>query len=105
MFPSTSVIIICKVAERVLKQHNLFRDKNVMNRLIHSAKQLIPNDVFSNLDNFLETCVIDIHKSQLVTNILSQYFNLRLHHEAKSIQTSIKRIRTFHNRLVIFSNQ
>jgi len=76
-----------------------------MASLIHCAKKLLPDDIFNHLDDFSQRNVIDNHKSQLIYKILHKYFDIRLYHESKIFQNSTKRIRTFHNRLIIFANQ
>lgn len=106
LLPSPQVITICKVAERVLRQQkDLFTVKNLMTSLIYCAKKLLPGDIFNHLDDLSQKSVIDNHKSQLIYNILHKYFDIRLYHEGRTIKNSTKRIRTLHNRLVIFANQ
>lgn len=104
--PSNDVIVICKTAEKVLRSTpNLFT-KNVLQKLmIHANKLLLEVKLFSRMDMFMEDKVLSSHKSNLINLILKQYFYIRLHHEAKSSQNAVQRIRSFHNRLVLFKNQ
>ncbi|XP_025153714.1 uncharacterized protein LOC105184565 isoform X2 [Harpegnathos saltator] len=104
--PSDDVITICKTAEKVLRSTpNLSCMKNVLKKvMMHAKKLLLPLNIFSKLDMFLEKTILHNHKLDLINQILNRYFKIRLHHEAKSSQDLIKR-RTFHNRMVLFTNQ
>lgn len=104
--PSNDVICICKVAERVLRNTpNIFAMKNAISTLILRVKNLLPQEIFSNIEHMFEQSFLSDHRSQLVVAILKQYFKVRLYHEGASRQDCIDRIRTFHNKLVLFANQ
>ncbi|KMQ93551.1 thap domain-containing protein 9-like protein [Lasius niger] len=45
------------------------------------------------------------HRGQLIDAILKRYFSVRLHHEGVARQQNINRIRAYHNKLVLFTNQ
>lgn len=85
---------------------NLLIEKNIMQRLIiHARKLLLPLDIFKNIDVFVEKDVLSNHKFKLIDIILRKYFTVRLHHESQTFTDKIQRIRTYHNRLVVFKNQ
>lgn len=104
---SADVINICKTAEKVLRgTKHLLSTKNILLKLIISAKHLLlSSDLFTKLNVLIETSVIDNHRNELLSNILKKYFHIRLHHESRTLTDNVKRIRSFHNRLVIFKNQ
>jgi len=107
ILPNDDVIIICKTTEKVLRSTpNVFCTKNVLGKLmIHAKKLLLPFNIFSKMDMFLEETIFDNHKLNLINQILNKYFKIRLHHEVKSSQDLVQRVRTFHNRMVLFKNQ
>jgi len=104
--PSSDVICICKVAERVLRNTpNIFSMKNAIPTLILRVKNLLLQETFSNIEHMFDQLFLSDHRSHLVVAILTQYFKVRLYHEGTSRQDCIDRIRTFHNKLVLFANQ
>lgn len=86
IFLSKDVITICKLAEQFLREvKNLFLLKNVMNFLIIKARKLIlPLNLFSDINVFVDKHVLTNHKFLLINKILKTYFKLRLHHKSKS---------------------
>lgn len=107
VFPSQDVVSICKVAEKIVRMTpNLFSQRNIVDIMVLRARRLVlPMNIFSNLHIYVEKDILFSHKAQLVDNILKKYFTVRLHHEASSAQQKVKRVRTFHHRLVIYKNQ
>lgn len=107
IYQSKDVIIVCKTAEKILRTvSNLFKNKNIVNFLSISARRLLlPVKIFDHLDSYIDKDIINSHKSKLIALILNKYFNIRLHHEAKSLHDSIQRILHFHSKIVLFKNQ
>lgn len=99
------VICICKTAERVLRNSPIFSLKNVIATLILKAKNALPMDLFGDVNHMLDQSPLADHRGQLIDAILKRYFTVRLHHEGASRQDSINRIRAYHNKLILFSNQ
>lgn len=64
--------------------------------MMHAKKLLLPLNIFSQMDMFLEKTILDNHKLDLINQIFKKYFKIRLHHEAKSSQNLVQRVRTFH---------
>ena len=105
--PSDYVILIWKTAERVVRSTPyLTCTKNILEQLmIHARKLLFTQKIFTKMDMLVEKTVLSSHRLDLINLILKKYFNIRLYHEAKCSQENVKRIRTFHNKLVLFKNQ
>jgi len=105
--PSDDVVTVCKTAESVLRSTpNLFSTNKILEKLMICAKQLLlDTSLFAEMDMFVEHTVLSNYKLDLINFILKKYFNIRLYHEAKCSQDIIQRIRSFHNRIVVFKNQ
>ncbi|CAL1672961.1 unnamed protein product [Lasius platythorax] len=104
--PNTDLICVCKVAERVLRNSpNIFTLKNVLARLILKAKNALLRDIFLNINHMFDQSPLADHRDQLIDAILKRYFSVRMHHEGAARQQNINRIRAYHNKLVLFTNQ
>jgi len=104
IFPSEDVIIVCKIAEQVLRNtNNVFAIKKILDFLIIAArKQILPLHLFKELDLAVNKHVLSDHKFELINQILKKCFTIRLQHKSKSLRDAIPRIRTHFNRLVVF---
>lgn len=102
---NSDVVLICRTAEKVFRNTPNLVQKNILEKIIIYAKHILINvSLFVELDMFIEHTFLSNHKLDLINLILKKYFNLRLHHNATSKQDAVQRIRSFHNRWVVFQN-
>lgn len=104
---SKDVIHICKIAEKVVRMYkHCLHIPNILQKLHITALHLIPtNSFFLNNDHLYDQEPLADHRYQLIQLILSQYFKIRLHHEAASLQDTITRIRSKNTKIILFKGQ
>jgi hypothetical protein len=106
--PSTEVIRICTVAEKVLRENisALFTTSSVVDVLINKIiKRLgVTFNTESMHQHILSQSVLDNHVMQVVKLIL-KYITVRLHQEGRSRSEKDSNIRHKYTKLILFRNQ
>lgn len=97
---SADVIEICLIAERTLRETEIFKIENVKNVLIEKTMQRIPLYILSNNENCSRN-----HQKLLTKKILNKFLDVRLNHESTYNFPEEIRIRAKNTKIVLFKNQ
>lgn len=105
--PSKFVEIICKTAEKVIREysHTLFALRNPLERLVVQSLNRLPSSVLRGDDHIFDQTPLFDHHNQLVRNILERYICVRFHHESAMLHVRDERIRMKMNKLTLFKHQ
>lgn len=111
IIPSKDVQNICKISEKVIRQHSndLLQPKikSILISNIHNHINKI-GAIFDNKDineHVLLQRVLDNHRSQLCKWIIEVYLNTRLFYESKKMSVKDTYIRAKYTKLILFNNQ
>lgn len=109
-FPSDDLIRICMDFEITLhtySSHELFTT-SIKEQLEHNIlNQFLNKDIFLELSITHEQDTIEEHVINLITNIIAQYYKLRMHYICKRAinENNQSYVRTFYNKLILFKRQ
>jgi len=104
--PSNDVISICEIAEKVFRLQSCFHVKHVLEKLIIYTMSSLPmHSLFVKYEHAYDQAPLSDHKNQLIKLILSKFFQIRLHHQACTMQKFKERVRTRNNKMTLFYNQ
>jgi hypothetical protein len=93
-YPSKDTQEICQLAENVFQRFDQTKSMNVKNIrtiLINTTKNLFVRSYYDVEHLGEEEEEADLHKTLLVENVLTQYFNIRLFHYGKKITESYRK--------------
>jgi hypothetical protein len=105
-YPSVDTQEVCKLAESVFQQCNTSKNlntRNIRSILINNTKRLFQREYY--LVQHMVAEEAEMHQSSIISNILTQYFNIRLFHYGKKLteQFRIKSKRVTYNNLIQFN--
>jgi len=108
--PSEHLVAVCKVAESTIRQHLNHGSKSIKKQaIIRSCQQILLQDEYLfrslRIDYEEDHTPLSDHVFNLITQILTEYIKIRLHHVAKqeTLQHNPVTLRNQMNKLVIFN--
>jgi len=104
---SNSVIQICRIGERTVREFKQIDKPNTVSKITLSAMKYINMEkYFINLStHILDQEPLNNHLLQLIKYILNYYITIRLHHINKSTNEIDDKIRSYYTKLILFKHQ
>lgn len=104
--PSADVVKICLVAERSIREGNVFQ-KNFLAETCVNVMGAVAPYVFNSIEmeHHMVKQDIDSHKIQLIKFVTERYVKIRLYHIGKTSSEKTANIRSKYTKLVLFHNQ